>query len=111
MAKGRIVADGTPAELRRSVQSDTKIAFDLPRFDEPLVELFDPLIGQGRGRGHRVEILTPAPTADLAHVTSWAMQRGIELDGLTVESADLEDVYLSLVGEDEDSEDSGRADG
>ena len=39
------------------------------------------------------------------------MQRGIELDGLTVESADLEDVYLSLVGEDEDSEDSGRADG
>lgn len=75
------------------------------------MELFDPLIGQGRGRGHRVEILTPAPTADLAHVTSWAMQRGIELDGLTVESADLEDVYLSLVGEDEDSEDSGRADG
>ncbi|MYA73569.1 MAG: ABC transporter ATP-binding protein [Acidimicrobiaceae bacterium] len=111
MAKGRIVADGTPAELRRSVQSDTKIAFDLPRLDEPLVELFDPLIGQGRGRGHRVEFLTPAPTADLAHVTSWAMQRGIELDGLTVESADLEDVYLSLVGEDEDSEDSGRADG
>ncbi|MDE0701241.1 MAG: hypothetical protein OXH61_11075 [Acidimicrobiaceae bacterium] len=55
--------------------------------------------------------MTPAPTADLAHVTSWAMQRGIELDGLTVESADLEDVYLSLVGEDEDSEDSGRADG
>ena len=119
MAKGRIVADGTPNELRTSVASDTKIAFDLPRLDEPLVALLEPLTGQGRGRGRRVEILTPAPTADLAHVTSWAMQRGIELEGLTVESADLEDVYLSLVGEHEDPEDTevstategGRADG
>lgn len=111
MAKGRIVADGTPAELRRSVQSDTKIAFDLPRLDEPLVELLEPLTGQGQGRGRRVEILTPAPTSDLAHVTSWAVQRGIELDGLTVESADLEDVYLSLVGTDDDSENSGTGHG
>ena len=110
MSKGRIVADGTLAELRESLQSDTKIAFELPRLEEPLMELLDPLVGQGRGRGRRVEVLTPAPTVDLAHITSWAVQRGIELDGLTVESADLEDVYLSLVGEDEDSEDSGRAD-
>ncbi len=111
MAKGRIVADGTPAELRRSVQSDTKIAFDLPRLDEPLVELLEPLTGQGKGRGRQVEILTPAPTSDLAHVANWAVQRGIELDGLTVESADLEDVYLSLVGDDEESEESGHGDG
>ena len=76
MSKGQIVADGTPAELRKTVQSDTKIAFDLPRLDEPLLGLFEPLAGQGRGRGRRVEILTPAPTADLAHVTSWAMQQG-----------------------------------
>ena len=101
MSKGRIVADGTSVELRRSVASDTKIAFDLPRLDEPLAPLLEPLTGQGRGRGRRVEILTPAPTADLSHVTGWAVERGIELEGLTVESADLEDVYLSLVGDHE----------
>lgn len=104
MSKGRIVADGTPVELRRSVASDTKIAFDLPRLDEPLVGLLEPLTGQGRGRGRRVEILTPAPTSDLAQLTSWAVQQGIELEGLTVESADLEDVYLSLVGDHGDHE-------
>ena len=111
MARGRIVADGTLAELRRSVRSDTKIAFELPRLDEPLVGLLEPLTGQGKGRGRRVEILTPAPTSDLAHVANWAVQRGIELEGLTVESADLEDVYLSLVGTDEDSEDEGTGHG
>ena len=107
MAGGRIVADGTPSELRTSGGSDTKIAFDLPRLDEPLLGLFEPLAGQGRGRGRRVEILTAAPTADLAHVTNWAVQQGVELEGLTVESADLEDVYLSLVGDQEGSEDTG----
>ncbi|MCY4493167.1 MAG: ABC transporter ATP-binding protein [Acidimicrobiaceae bacterium] len=122
MSKGRIVADGTPNELRTGVESSTKIAFDLPRLDEPLVALLEPLTGQGRGRGRRVEILTSAPTADLAHLTSWAVERGVELVGLTVESVDLEDVYLSLVGEHEDPEDpedtrastateGGRADG
>jgi hypothetical protein len=38
------------------------------------------------------------------------MARGIELDGLTVESPDLEDVYLRLVGE-VDGVDHGDVDG
>ena len=43
---------------------------------------------------------TSKPTADLAHIPGWALGHGIELDGLTVESVTLEDVYLRLVGED-----------
>jgi hypothetical protein len=43
-------------------------------------------------------VITPNPTADLAHLTSWALERGLELEDLTVESASLEDVYLRLVG-------------
>ena len=99
MAKGRILVDGTPKELRKSMASDTKIVFDLPRLDEPLAPLLAPLVGQSRGRGRRVEVFTSAPTADLAHITNWAIGRGIELDGLSVEPADLEDIYLSLVGD------------
>ena len=34
------------------------------------------------------------------HPPSRAASRGVELDGLTVESPDLEEVYLRLVGED-----------
>ena len=45
-------------------------------------------------------VSTTKPTADLAHITGWALQHGIELDGLSVESVTLEDVYLRLVGTD-----------
>ena len=44
--------------------------------------------------------ITPDDANDLAHVTTWARDRGIELGGLQVSSTELEDVYLGLVGDD-----------
>lgn len=101
LARGSIVAEGTAAELRSGLDTDSKITFGLPAVDEPLAALLDPLVGTSRGRDRRLEILTPAPTADLAHITAWATARGLELESLTVSSIDLEDVYLQLVGEPE----------
>ncbi len=43
--------------------------------------------------------MTDAPTADLAHITTWARDRGLELVGLEVASPDLEDIYLRLIDE------------
>ena len=100
LAAGRIVADGSAARLRADFGRGTRISFALPAVDEPLSGLLDPLRGSSRGRDRRIEITTDAPTADLAHITAWAVTRGIELDGLSVSSTDLEDVYLGLVGED-----------
>jgi len=100
LAGGRIVAEGTPAQLRESLGEGTRISFELPAVNEPLSGLLDPLSGKSRGRDRRIEITTDAPTADLAHITTWARDRGIELGGLQVSSTELEDVYLSLVGED-----------
>ena len=100
LAAGRIVAEGSPAELRDGMGVGTRITFELPAVDEPLSSLLDPLEGRSRGRDRRIEITTSAPTADLAHITTWARDRGIELGGLSVTSTELEDVYLELVGED-----------
>ncbi len=100
LAGGRIVATGTPTELREGLGEGTHISFQLPVIDEPLGSLLEPLVGQSRGRDRRIEITTDAPTADLAHITTWARDRGLELGGLQVSSTDLEDVYLRLVGED-----------
>ena len=100
LAAGRIVAMGTPADLRADLGEGTRISFELPVIDEPLSSLLDPLSGRSRGRDRRIEITTDAPTADLAHITSWARERGLELGGLQVASTDLEDVYLDLVGGD-----------
>ena len=100
MAGGKIVAHGTPEQLRAQAGSETVIRFALPMVDAALSGLLDPLHGDASGRDRRLEISTSKPTADLAHVTGWALQHGVELDGLTVESVTLEDVYLRLVGED-----------
>jgi ABC-2 type transport system ATP-binding protein len=99
MSGGRIVAEGTPESLRANADGGTVIRFALPSVGAPLSELFDPLVGDASGRDRRIEIVTPAPTADLAHITTWAVSHGIELQGLLVESTNLEDVYLQLVGD------------
>lgn len=104
MNGGRIVAVGTPAELRESASTDTKITFRLPAVDGPLGELLDPLAGKVTGRSRNIEIVTPSPTADLAHLTSWAVDRGLELEGLSVSRGDLEDAYLGLIADDEAGE-------
>jgi ABC-2 type transport system ATP-binding protein len=102
MAGGRIVAEGTAQQLRSSIDTNTKITFAMPAVAEPLTGLLDALVGTSRGRDRAIEVLTPAPTADLAHITGWAVQRGLELVDLRVESVGLEDAYLSLVGDQDD---------
>ena len=99
LSQGRIVASGTPAQLR-SRASSTLIRFLLPDAGEPVAPMLEDVTGQVVGRGRHLEITTDAPTADLAHLTGWACDRGLELQELTVSTATLEDVYLSLVGED-----------
>ena len=96
LADGRIVAEGTPAELRAGVGS-ALIRFTVPDSVEPVSGLLDPVSGRIVGRGRHVEITTDNPTSDLAHLTGWAAERGIELEGLTVSAPSLEDVYLALV--------------
>ncbi len=98
MVAGRLVAEGTPAELiGRS--GATRIRFDLP----PGVTVADlaAVVGRdigpeaARPDGH-VEFATDRPTADVHAVTGWAVARGVELVGLTVARPSLEDVFLSL---------------
>jgi ABC-2 type transport system ATP-binding protein len=46
--------------------------------------------------GGVVRVRTDRPTEVLHLLTAWALERGIELDGLTVARPSLEDVYLQL---------------
>ncbi len=103
LSQGRIVAEGTPAELRAQADTGTKITFRLPLVDEPVAGLLEPLAGEAWGKGRDLEVMTPTPTADLAHLTGWALERGLELEGLAVSSVTLEDVYLGLVGDEGES--------
>ena len=107
LARGRIAAEGTPARLRADASGTTLIRFRLPEEVDTVESLVGPLAGRAKGRGRHLEVATETPTADLAHLTGWALHRGIELTELTVASPTLEEAYLALVGDDGD--DGGEA--
>ncbi len=86
LREGRIVRVGTPAELT-SVDLQTEIRY--------------------RRDGREVVVHTDEPTRVLAELTTAALARGEELEGLLVRRPSLEDVYLALTADDE--EDAGEA--
>jgi ABC-2 type transport system ATP-binding protein len=95
--KGRVIAEGTPEQLAERAGSATVVSFRLPDG----VEAGDlPPVGDGaRVAGTIVEVRTRDTTADVHALTSWAVDRGVRLEGLTLARPSLEDVYLDLVGQ------------
>ncbi len=91
---GRIVAEGTPGALVRQYERDAVIRFALPE-NISAAEL--PVEPTGFDDG-TIEFRTGTPTPMLSRLTQWAVDRGIELDHLTVHRSSLEDVYLELTG-------------
>jgi ABC-2 type transport system ATP-binding protein len=96
IAGGRIVAEGEPDEIGVRGDRSAVVGFRLP--DGVGVE--DLPVGNAalRHDGH-VTLESETPTRDVAALTAWAAGRGTELEGLTVSRPTLEDVYLSLTGE------------
>ena len=80
LREGRIVSIGTPAELTGG-SLETEIRY--------------------RRNGEVVVLHTEEPTKLLHELTSEALAEGRELEGLEVRRPSLEDVYLSLVQEEE----------
>ena len=60
LSQGRIVAEGTPSDLRAGAGS-TLIRFALPSVADSVAGLLEPLSGTAAGRGRQVEITTDAP--------------------------------------------------
>lgn len=92
---GRLVALDSPTNLVRTEGAEAVITFVLPDGvgpeDLPLVG-----VGTARTNGQQVDIGSADPTRDLNTLTSWAMTRGIALEGLSITRPTLEDVYLDL---------------
>jgi ABC-2 type transport system ATP-binding protein len=105
IAGGRIVSEGTPATLGNRDSASTRITFTLPEGctpDELPVAVPPAPAGEAEDedRAKRLVTLeTEEPTATLHRLTEWAVRRGAELDGITVDRPSLEDVYLRLTSE------------
>jgi ABC-2 type transport system ATP-binding protein len=104
LSDGQVVAQGTLADIGGRAAAQTQIRFalpggclaaDLPDWARPPV---DPAGGTAAEPepGDLVTVAVSEPTRALHELTSWALQRGLVLDQLTVEPPSLEDVYLRL---------------
>jgi ABC-2 type transport system ATP-binding protein len=96
IAAGKIVAEGTPDSLMGRKQADTLIRF---RVERQTVELPAALRAMARLNGESIELETKEATRTLHQLTSWALEKGVELDGLQVTRPSLEDVYLEITRE------------
>ena len=94
LVEGRIVAEGSPAELSGRATAPTTI-----RFVRPAAELPPALAREARVDNGQVLLSTSEPTRTLHELTSWAVQHSLTLEGLTVTRPSLEDVYLALTDE------------
>jgi ABC-2 type transport system ATP-binding protein len=92
IAGGRLVAEGTPDSIGGRDTGMVQIRFAFP--DGLAQDLPIP----ARHDGGRVLIETAEPTRTLHVLTGWALERGVELAGLSVARRSLEDIYLDLVG-------------
>jgi ABC-2 type transport system ATP-binding protein len=98
IAKGQVVATGSPDTLGGRDHGATKVRFRLPNG----LSISDLPLAEGTActrRGEYIEVHLADPTDVLHRLTGWAIGRGEALDGLTVDRPTLEDVYLSLTSE------------
>jgi ABC-2 type transport system ATP-binding protein len=97
LVAGRLVAEGSPEQLI-GASGATRIRFQLPD-DTSAGELAGVLPPEAAIEDGQVEVVTETPTAAVNAITGWALERGLELPGLTVIRPSLEDVFLGLAGE------------
>ena len=79
LARGEIVAAGTPEDLGDRRSRPTTITYRLD--------------------GEEVSVQTQTPVATLHELTGRAVEQGLELDGLEVTQPNLEEIYLSLTSD------------
>ncbi|MGA2471362.1 MAG: ABC transporter ATP-binding protein [Solirubrobacteraceae bacterium] len=98
MRAGVIVAEGRPDELGGRELRPTVIRFTLPD-GHSAGELPDLPADEVDGAGERVAVRTHDAVRATAAITTWALERQIELASFSVTQPTLEDVYLELTGE------------
>jgi ABC-2 type transport system ATP-binding protein len=97
MRAGEIIAVGRPDELEGRDLRPAEIRFTLP----PAWSLGDlpELPAASRAlEGDRVLVLTGEPVPAVQLLTTWAVERDVELGRFSVSQPTLEDIYLELTG-------------
>jgi ABC-2 type transport system ATP-binding protein len=94
IGSGQVVAQGTPDDLGGRDTAALHLRFRLPDGVDPAL-LPVPV---SRDKHGAYELSTTDDLRVLHQLTGWALDHGVELEGLVASRPSLEDTYLSLVG-------------
>ena len=100
MSAGRLIVEGTPADLQRR-SGRTLVSFRCGGGEDELAaatRLAEALGNRVRLVDGRIELLTAEVTAALHALTSWAVEQRVDIDSWSVAQPSLEQVFLDLVG-------------
>ena len=95
ITRGEIVAAGKPDELGDRESRPATISFRLPPGTRPEAL---PDLGATVSANGSISLLAAHPVEALNRLTAWALEQGLELEGLEVRRPTLEDIYLELTG-------------
>jgi ABC-2 type transport system ATP-binding protein len=101
IARGRIVAEGTPTDLKRSVGSDLIIVKAQPGDGERITKILESVEGLGsiEVAGDEVVISVANGAKAITPVAVALSDGGIVVEGLTLRTPTLDDVFLHVTGE------------
>jgi ABC-2 type transport system ATP-binding protein len=97
MNAGQIIAMGRPEELGGRDLRPAEIRFTLPH-GWSLGDVPEVPCDQRSLDDDRVLVLTKAPVVAAQRITTWALERDIDLGHFSVSQPTLEDIYLELTG-------------
>lgn len=100
MSAGRLIVEGTPADLQRR-SGRTLVSFRCGGGKDEFAaatRLAETLGNRVRLVDGRIELLTAEVTAALHALTSWAVEQRVDIDSWSVAQPSLEQVFLDLVG-------------
>src|SRR6267154_1648454 len=100
MDEGKIVAMGTPRELkqRSKAQSLIQIVCEQPLRGENLPAWPDAVETRLNGDGRELLVYSNRPARTLTEIIKWLDQQGIQLEDVHLKRPTLEDVFVELTG-------------
>jgi ABC-2 type transport system ATP-binding protein len=101
IAKGRIVAEGTPTDLKHSVGSDLIIVKGQPGNTERITNVLASVddLGSVESSGDEVVISVANGAKAISPVAVALSEQGVVVEGLTLRTPTLDDVFFHVTGE------------
>lgn len=106
MARGKIIAMGSPGELKKECMKESVIELacdDFMRAAEILED--EPLFTETAIFGNRLHIVTPEPESATVRAEQRLAEAGIHVSHIQVITASLEDVFVTLTADDSQERD------